>query len=88
MDSEKAYTIEDVRVGNTKESMDMIGDFTLLIADVSVTFGRHIKYHVRSETSSTATQTPTPGPRNAFENSPSDQAPTSSNREKQARSAI
>ena len=47
--------------------MDMIGDFNLLIADVSAAFGRYIKYHVRSETLSTATQQPTPSPRNAFE---------------------
>ena len=58
--SDKDYAIEDVRIGNTKESMDMIGDFNLLIADVSAAFGRHIKYHVRSETLSTATQQPTP----------------------------
>ena len=67
IDSDKEYAIEDVRVGNTKESMDMIGDFNLLIADVSAAFGRYIKYHVRSETLSTATQQPTSSPRNAFE---------------------
>lgn len=66
IDSDKEYTIEDVRVGNTKESMDMIGDFSLLIVDVSSAFGRYIKYRVRSEVSSTTTQA-TPGPRNAFE---------------------
>lgn len=59
----KEYTIEDVRVGNTKDNMDMIGDLTLRLADLSATFGRYMKYHIRSHASSS----PAPTAQNAFE---------------------
>ena len=40
---DRAYMIKDVRVGNTKESIDM-----LLVADITDAFG-HLKYHVSLE---------------------------------------
>lgn len=42
------YTLEDVRVGKAKDSLDVIGDFSILVADVTATFGRYLKYYVKS----------------------------------------
>ena len=45
---------------DTKESMDMVGDLSLLVTDVTVAFGCYLKYHVRSSMFSS----PTPATRN------------------------
>ena len=41
------HAIEDVRVGKKKESLDVVGDYDVLISDVIQCFGRYLKYHVR-----------------------------------------
>ena len=41
-------TIEEVRVGSTKETLDMVGDHDLSINDVTQSFGRFLKYYVSS----------------------------------------
>ena len=40
--------MEDVRVGKAKDSLDVIGDFSILVADVTATFGHYLKYYVKS----------------------------------------
>ena len=41
--------IEDVRVGRSKESVDSVGDHSLLVADVVSCFSRFVKYNVKSD---------------------------------------
>ena len=41
------HAIEDVRVGKNKESLDVVGDYDVLISDVIQCFGRYLKYHLR-----------------------------------------
>ena len=58
----KENAVEDVRVRKAKESMDIVGDYDLLVSDVIAAFGRYFKYHVNSKSPS-----PPPQAANAFE---------------------
>ena len=40
--------MEDVRVGKAKYSLDVIGDFSILVADVTAIFDHYLKYYVKS----------------------------------------
>ena len=39
--------IEEIRVGQTKECMDAVGDSNLLVIDITGVFGRYIKYYLK-----------------------------------------
>lgn len=41
-------TVEEVRVGSTKEALDTVGDHGLVVNDVTVSFGRFLKFYVLS----------------------------------------
>ena len=41
-------TVEEVRVGSTKEALDPVGDHELPVNDVTVSFGRFLKFYVLS----------------------------------------
>ena len=44
-------TIEEVRVGSTKEALDIVGDHGLAVNDVTESFGRFLKFYVLSTVS-------------------------------------
>ena len=57
----KEYAVKDVCVGKAKESMDIVGDYDLLVSDVTAALGCYYKYHVKGKSPS-----PPPQATNAF----------------------
>ena len=44
-------TVEEIRVGSTKEALDTVGDHELAINDVTESFGQFLKFYVLSTVS-------------------------------------
>ena len=64
IDASKAqHTIDEVRVGQSKDELYVIGDCRLNVNDVTQSFGKFLKYYIKAP----AKEEPSPPVRNAFE---------------------
>ena len=51
LENENHCEIEEIRIGNSKESLDSLGDHNLIISEVVPVFGRYIRYYVKCNAS-------------------------------------
>ena len=43
------HAIEDIYVGNSKETLDIVGDHSLRVKEVTSMFGHFMKYRLKAE---------------------------------------